>query len=69
MSGSGITASERRWCAGAPEFAGAFQRSELVAVNCNDIEHVPDGIIINLRRSKTDQEGRGRISDLCRMGW
>jgi len=41
-------------------FAGAFRRSELVAINVTDIEHVPEGIIINLRRSKTDQEGKGR---------
>ena len=41
-------------------FAGAFRRSELVAINCSDIEHVPEGIVINLRRSKTDQEGKGR---------
>jgi len=41
-------------------FAGAFRRSELVAISFNDIEHVPKGIIVNLRRSKTDQEGKGR---------
>lgn len=41
-------------------FAGAFRRSELVAINFTDIEWVPEGIIITLRRTKTDQEGRGR---------
>ena len=41
-------------------FAGAFRRSELVALNCADIEHVRQGVVIHLRRSKTDQEGRGR---------
>jgi len=41
-------------------FAGAFRRSELVAINCNDFERVAEGVIITLRRSKTDQEGKGR---------
>ncbi len=41
-------------------FAGAFRRSELVGLNIADIEHARQGIIITLRRSKTDQEGRGR---------
>lgn len=41
-------------------FAGAFRRSELVGLNVSDIEHVRQGLIIHLRRSKTDQEGQGR---------
>jgi integrase len=41
-------------------FAGGLRRSELVAVNCIDIEHVRQGLVITLRRSKTDQEGVGR---------
>lgn len=41
-------------------FAGAFRRSELIAIDCNDIEHVAEGIIVNIRISKTDQEGKGR---------
>jgi site-specific recombinase XerD len=41
-------------------FAGAFRRSELVALNINDIEQTPEGMLIMLRRSKTDQEGIGR---------
>lgn len=41
-------------------FAGAFRRSELVALNVDDAEFTSDGLIIALRRSKTDQEGRGR---------
>ncbi len=41
-------------------FAGGFRRSELVGINFNDIETVRQGIIIHLRRSKTDQEGAGR---------
>lgn len=41
-------------------FAGAFRRSELVGLDVADIEHVRQGIVVHLRRSKTDQESRGR---------
>jgi hypothetical protein len=41
-------------------FAGAFRRSELVSLTVGDIEQAKQGLIIQLRFSKTDQEGRGR---------
>jgi integrase len=41
-------------------FAGAFRRSELVSLDCHSIERRPAGIVISIRRSKTDQEGHGR---------
>ena len=41
-------------------FAGAFRRSELAALEVGDIEETRQGLIVTLRRSKTDQEGRGR---------
>jgi integrase len=41
-------------------FAGAFRRSELVALQMADIQDVPEGLLITLKRSKTDQEGAGR---------
>lgn len=41
-------------------FAGAFRRSELVALKCEDITYFDTGIELLLRRSKTDQEGVGR---------
>ena len=41
-------------------FAGGFRRSELVAINVTDIDHVRQGIVVTIRRSKTDQEGEGR---------
>jgi integrase len=41
-------------------FAGGFRRSEIVALNCDDVERVRQGLILTLRRSKTDQEGAGR---------
>lgn len=41
-------------------FAGAFRRSELVSLVVADIEQAKQGLVIHLRRSKTDQDGRGR---------
>lgn len=41
-------------------FAGAFRRSELVGLDAGDIERVRQGIVVTLRRSKTDQTGAGR---------
>jgi len=40
--------------------AGAFRRSELVALDADDVTATEDGLIVRLRRSKTDQEGSGR---------
>ena len=40
-------------------FAGALRRSELVALNVADLERQPEGVIVHIRRSKTDQEGAG----------
>ena len=42
-------------------FAGALRRSELVAIDVEDITDRPEGLAATLRRSKTDQEGAGRI--------
>jgi integrase len=41
-------------------FAGAFRRSELVGLDIADLDFGRDGLTVNLRRSKTDQEGQGR---------
>lgn len=41
-------------------FAGAFRRSELVALNVEDLSFTTEGLLIALRRSKTDQEAQGR---------
>ena len=42
-------------------FAGAFRRSELVALDLEDLEETELGFKIAIRRSKTDQEGQGQI--------
>jgi integrase len=41
-------------------FAGAFRRSELVALDVDDLGTTEDGVIVNIRRSKTDQVAAGR---------
>lgn len=41
-------------------FAGAFRWSELVGLNVEDFEFNDDGLVVHLRRSKTDPEGLGR---------
>ena len=40
-------------------FAGAFRRSELVAINVSDLAWSRDGVVITVTRSKTDQRGEG----------
>jgi integrase len=41
-------------------FAGAFRRSELVGLDREDVTFCPEGMVLTLRRSKTDQEGAGQ---------
>lgn len=41
-------------------FAGAFRRSELVALTVEDLTSVPEGVKVRIRKSKTDQEGAGQ---------
>jgi integrase len=41
-------------------FAGAFRRSELAAIDFAHLSFTKDGLVIDLRRSKTDQEAIGR---------
>lgn len=41
-------------------FAGAFRRSEIVGLNVDDVSNRDEGIVLLLRHSKTDQQGKGR---------
>jgi site-specific recombinase XerD len=41
-------------------FCGAFRRSELVALDAADVAITRDGLVVTIRRSKTDQEGESR---------
>ena len=40
-------------------FAGGFRRSELVAIQIEDVDFVSEGVKIFIKRSKTDQSGEG----------
>jgi site-specific recombinase XerD len=40
-------------------FSGGFRRNEIVSLDYADLDFVPEGLKINLRRSKTDQFGEG----------
>jgi integrase len=42
-------------------FAAAMRRSELVALMLDDLERVPEGVFVHIRKSKTDQEGQGHV--------
>jgi integrase len=42
-------------------FAAGMRRSELVALDVNDLRFVDAGVEITIRRSKTDQQGAGRV--------
>ena len=40
-------------------FSGGFRRNEIVSLDYNDLDFVTEGLKITLRRSKTDQFGKG----------
>ncbi|MBL4869141.1 MAG: tyrosine-type recombinase/integrase [Pseudomonadales bacterium] len=40
-------------------FFGAFRRSELVAITVQDLTWEPEGLVIHILKSKTDQESQG----------
>ena len=45
-------------------FSGGFRRNEIVSLNFEDLDFVPEGVKIHIRRSKTDQFGEGSIKAL-----
>ena len=45
-------------------FAGGFRRTELTSIDYEDLEFVPEGLKINIRKSKTDQFGEGMLKGL-----
>jgi len=40
-------------------FSGGFRRNEIVSLDYDDLDFVPEGVKINIKRSKTDQFGEG----------
>jgi site-specific recombinase XerD len=41
-------------------FAGALRRSEITALELRDVRFVREGMVLRIRKAKTDQEGEGR---------
>jgi site-specific recombinase XerD len=40
-------------------FSGGFRRNEIVSIDYDDLDFLPEGLKISIRRSKTDQFGEG----------
>ena len=40
-------------------FSGGFRRNEIVSLDYDDLDFVPEGLKIKLKKSKTDQYGKG----------
>lgn len=45
-------------------YAGAMRRSEVAALDVDDLERVSEGLRLTVRRSKTDQEGAGLVKGI-----
>mgnify|MGYP006088055281 CR=1 FL=1 len=45
-------------------FSGGFRRNEIVSLDYEDLDFVPEGLKITLKRSKTDQFGEGSLKGL-----
>lgn len=49
-------------------FAGGFRRSELTGLKADDVQFHPQGVELLVRKSKTDQTGRGQVKVLAYGG-
>lgn len=56
----------RDWAVLLVGFASALRRSNLAALDVADVEIDARGAILTIRRSKTDQEGKGRFIGILR---
>lgn len=45
-------------------FVGAFRRSELAGLEVSDVAFDARGVVVTVRRSKTDQEGEGMVKGI-----
>jgi len=70
----GGTEAEAAWLRGKRDralvltgFAGAFRRSELASLRQEHIDSRPDGLLITVPESKTDQEGKGQLVAIRRI--
>jgi integrase len=71
---TGGTEAEAAWLRGNRDkalilmgFAGAFRRSELATLRMEHIDSRPDGLLVTVPESKTDQEGEGEIVAIRRI--
>ena len=51
----------RDWAMILLGFSGLLRRSELAALNMHDIEWRKDGLVLHIRKSKSDQMGQGDV--------
>ncbi|MCS3638950.1 site-specific integrase [Salinibacter ruber] len=68
------TEAEAAWLRGRRDraliltgFAGAFRRSELAALRMEHIDSRPNGLLVTVPESKTDQEGEGQLVPIRRI--
>jgi integrase len=47
-------------------FASALRRSNIVALDLEDVTFAPEGLALRIRQEKTDQEGEGRVVGVVR---
>lgn len=47
-------------------YAAAMRRSEIIGLDLLDMREEPDGVLVTIRKSKTDQEGHGQIVAVAR---
>lgn len=68
LSGFGSEGSQawRNRCLILIGFGAALRRSEIVALDLDDIAISPEGLTVTLRRSKTDQKGEGQVVAIYR---
>ena len=45
-------------------FSGGFRRNEIVSLDLEDLDFVPEGIKITIKKSKTDQFGEGSLKGI-----
>ena len=45
-------------------FGGGFRRTELISIDHEDLEFVPEGLKITIKKSKTDQFGEGMVKGI-----
>ncbi len=68
IEGDGVRAMRDRAVLGLG-LSGAFRRSELAALDVADLEFVPEGLRVTIRRSKADQEGSGAVVAVPEGRW